>query len=447
MSIVCATDFSEPSASAVEAAARLAARMNVPLHLVHSLEVNFDQMQGAPRTGLEQWAEARLGRKADALQRTVREVHVHVTAGPPDDEVVQLAERLSASLIVVAALGNRPRSLWQLGSHADRIAQRSRIPVLIVRDAAPFDAWVQEHRPLRIALAADRSTSSELAARWIGELARFGLCEVVAIHLYWPPHEFHRLGLDGVRDYATPDPVVTETLERELRDRFAALASSTPVRLRLEPHVGRRAERIAELALEEKADLLVVGSHMRTAIARLWEGSVSRGVLQASACSVVCVPAGTLAPLAPTPRVQSVLVATDFSTTGNAAVALAYAIVNRGGTVHLAHVMNGPRDALAPHDVLKPASPDPSAAEAIGRLHALLPSDAAEHAKTTRVHLLEAADAATGICQAAERLNADVICLGTHGRSALGKVLLGSVAEAVMQQTRRPVLFARRVKE
>ena len=38
MSILCGTDFSEPSSRALTAAAHLAKRMQVPLHLMHSIE-------------------------------------------------------------------------------------------------------------------------------------------------------------------------------------------------------------------------------------------------------------------------------------------------------------------------------------------------------------------------------------------------------------------------
>jgi nucleotide-binding universal stress UspA family protein len=41
---------------------------------------------------------------------------------------------------------------------------------------------------------------------------------------------------------------------------------------------------------------------------------------------------------------------------------------------------------------------------------------------------------------AADRLGADVIVIGTHGRTGLSRLLLGSVAERVVGRSRRPVL-------
>jgi nucleotide-binding universal stress UspA family protein len=47
------------------------------------------------------------------------------------------------------------------------------------------------------------------------------------------------------------------------------------------------------------------------------------------------------------------------------------------------------------------------------------------------------------ICQAAEQEPADLIVTGSHGRTGLAHVLLGSVAERVVRHASCPVLVAR----
>jgi nucleotide-binding universal stress UspA family protein len=59
------------------------------------------------------------------------------------------------------------------------------------------------------------------------------------------------------------------------------------------------------------------------------------------------------------------------------------------------------------------------------------------------VHVLSSRHPAQAIAQAAERLDADVICLGTHGRTGVARTLLGSEAQSVLANTHRPVLLAR----
>ena len=51
----------------------------------------------------------------------------------------------------------------------------------------------------------------------------------------------------------------------------------------------------------------------------------------------------------------------------------------------------------------------------------------------------------TGILDEAERLAADLIVMGTHGKGSLRYALLGSVAKKVLRQTMRPVLVVLRL--
>jgi nucleotide-binding universal stress UspA family protein len=61
----------------------------------------------------------------------------------------------------------------------------------------------------------------------------------------------------------------------------------------------------------------------------------------------------------------------------------------------------------------------------------------------TRVSLGEAV---WEICRAAEREHADMIIMGSHGRTGLSHVVLGSVAERVVRHASCPVLVARMPK-
>ena len=57
--------------------------------------------------------------------------------------------------------------------------------------------------------------------------------------------------------------------------------------------------------------------------------------------------------------------------------------------------------------------------------------------------VIESHNAWRGIVQAAESLPADLIVMGSHGRSGLEKLVLGSVAQAVLSHTHLPVLVVR----
>lgn len=57
-----------------------------------------------------------------------------------------------------------------------------------------------------------------------------------------------------------------------------------------------------------------------------------------------------------------------------------------------------------------------------------------------RVEVIPDRRVAESIVDAAERYGADLVVMGTHGRTGLQRVLLGSVAEAVLRRARVPVL-------
>jgi nucleotide-binding universal stress UspA family protein len=450
MAILCGTDFSESSFKAVRAALHLAERQELPLHLVHVIEFGPERTFDAPRFDAERWARGQLEGMVARLGESRVRIHSHVQSGAPDEVLQALASELSAKLIVVAALGQRGSDSWRLGGHAERLAHRSSCPVLLVRDFQAFEAWAQQERPLRIVLGADLSQSCEHAMRWIQRLASFGPCQVTATHLYWPPEQFERLGLAGVRNLLEPDSVVTATLRRDLAARLAEALGHVPVEIKLEPHLGGVGGRLAMLATELGADLLVVGTHGRSGVDWVVRGSVSHAVVHQATMSVACVPLPGDAGLARPEPPSKVLVATDFSEVGNAAVPLAYSVVAPSGVVQLVHVLKERgRHPTEARDIFSSAGSgaEDEVDEARRMLQALVPQGERGRGVQSEVHVLMAGDPALAICQAAERLDAAIVCVGTHGRSGIGKTLLGSVAASVVQSTHRPVLLARPVIE
>jgi nucleotide-binding universal stress UspA family protein len=139
---------------------------------------------------------------------------------------------------------------------------------------------------------------------------------------------------------------------------------------------------------------------------------------------------------------RRVLVPTDFSKLGDKAIAFAYGAAQRGGEVSLVHV-------IPPVGGFKPDAEGPDGRHAkrkrdlAARLEALVPENAVARGIQSRVEVVEHQHPAAAICQAAERAGADLICIGSRGRSGIKKKLLGSVAEAVMKRSSQPVLVIR----
>ncbi|MFZ4481525.1 MAG: universal stress protein [Rhodoferax sp.] len=64
-------------------------------------------------------------------------------------------------------------------------------------------------------------------------------------------------------------------------------------------------------------------------------------------------------------------------------------------------------------------------------------------AVSVNTSVIESHTAWRGVVEAAESLQADLIVMGSHGRSGLEKLVLGSVTQAVLSHTKLPVLVVR----
>jgi len=74
------------------------------------------------------------------------------------------------------------------------------------------------------------------------------------------------------------------------------------------------------------------------------------------------------------------------------------------------------------------------------KLRALVPPYAERLGVTTHVSIIEGRAAAEAIVQASERLAVDAISLGSRGGGAVARALFGSVAQKVVQSSRKPVM-------
>jgi nucleotide-binding universal stress UspA family protein len=452
MTILCGIDFSTHSKGAAEIAAGLAERWKEPLVILHSVEA-FTDTEVPSEPTLREQARELLAREGERLRLgawsllshgpqestaicpaprlTVRE---KVAAGPPDETLADYALQGEIKLIVVASLGHRQSSRWLLGSVAERTAQTSPVPVLVIRDAAPWRAWLRGERPLRVVIGADASTSSDTALRWAAELIRAAPCDVTVAYVTWPPEERERFGPGGSMNIIKIDPDIEQILHRDLTSRIERFFDDGKPVVRIISNLGRPGSRLLQLAEDQNADLLVVGTHQRRGLSRLWHGSVSRELLHDAPMSVACVPrpAGSHRQQEPIPVVRRVLAATDLSELGNRAVAHAYSVLPKGGVVHLLHVAI-PGGAGSPKPVV--------------HLEELIPADAEARGIETHVEVIPAQNVASAISAYAEREAVDLICMGSHGRTGLARVLLGSVAEAVFKHSRHPVMLIRPLPE
>lgn len=145
---------------------------------------------------------------------------------------------------------------------------------------------------------------------------------------------------------------------------------------------------------------------------------------------------------------RTLLVPHDFSPCADRALALAADVAPRhGARIVLAHVTHLPPGLTAAGLLTDPHTGETVRVDEHARSQALAelePRAAAVRARgldvTTRAALGEIAEQVLALADAEQ---ADVIVMGTHGRTGLAHLLLGSLTEKVLRHARIPVLTVR----
>lgn len=446
MTILSATDFSSCSRTAVRLAASLAKRRGEMLHLLHVVEpMGVDPAaamiaNAAWEAEMASTAEGELELIAQQIRATGVAVATSVVQGYAAGEILDAARVREVSLIVVGSHGRKGAARLVIGSCAQKVACAAVRPVLVARESSiDFRRW-ESSLPLRLALATDGSAATRAVFFWARSAAATTPENITLVRVYWPPQEGARYGIDDPWFENEGNPEILRLMERDLRHDAKALGGAQAPPIRFQVALRNGGEELAESAAGLGIDALVTGVPRR----RLghWTSLGPKAVLRAASMPVFCIPEGIEPAGRHIPRFRSVLIATDFSDVSKQAILPAYGLLAGGGQAHLCHVVE---QKLAGEQLI-PVAPALSAQERTAleeKLRALTPDEAAERGIGTHVTVLEGTSVATEILQAAERLDVDAIAIASHGRTGLGRLLIGSVAEEVVRRSSRPLLIVR----
>jgi nucleotide-binding universal stress UspA family protein len=196
------------------------------------------------------------------------------------------------------------------------------------------------------------------------------------------------------------------------------------------------ATEILRVADEVGADLIVMGTHGRTRLRRLLAGSVAATVLTGAHGSVLALRAGQSEPKAE--AMQVIVHPTDFYRASEAALEVARALArdHRARLIVLHVVPLDPyldgklgaeidiRDYQRSLDLLRKRLDGP---------------DLKHRVETRLVRGFEAEE----ILREAQDFAADLIVMGTHGRTGLRRLLMGNTAQSVLPRASCPVLVVK----
>jgi nucleotide-binding universal stress UspA family protein len=246
------------------------------------------------------------------------------------------------------------------------------------------------------------------------------------------PEQAELAGAEAADDVGRHAAAILESAREVVGDLPAELrtvAASSPAR------------GLAELAEEEGAEAVVVGSTRRGAIGRVMTGSTAERLLHGTGCPVAVAPRGYRRHH-PEP-LRAIGVAFSDTPDGHEAVRAAAELAGRAGLPLTVYSVVGLHvNWLRPESVLPDASVVPeevreAARDALDQVVAGLPADVRANGELLFGEVVDE------LSMAAER-GVDLLVCGSRGYGPVRRVLLGTVSSALVRQASVPTLVVPR---
>ncbi len=280
-SILVATDFSTRSDRAMRRATLLAKQTGATLFIAHVV----DNDQSAPIVETERQVAEQL---LDDQAQTIHQVdglrcETRVILAAPFAGIAQAARDTQADLVVI---GPHRRQMLRdafAGTTAERSIRHAQCPVLMV-NAAPVAGYRQA------LLSTDFSDCARAAAEAYHKLGIGADAQCSLLHVFEAPDLQHVLihTLKEEERARYLDQEATKA-QAELAD-FRATLSFQSCKLLTRFRGSTVANEVLNMAEQNAADLIVLGTQGRSGLKKLFLGSVAEEVLRYAKCDVLAVP-------------------------------------------------------------------------------------------------------------------------------------------------------------
>jgi universal stress protein E len=280
MHILAATDFSTRSNRAVRQAGLLAQPDNSQLHIVHVVD---DDQPGELVRMEKREAERVLSEQTGSIPE-LRGVQTRpmVVTGDPFEGILRTAADVNADLIVMGS--HRKQLLLDIfiGTTIERVIRKSSFPVLMVNNEA-------QRRYEKVVAPVDMSDHSAYALR-VALSMRLISGGATLLHAFFPLGK-GKMFVAGI-DQASIDDYVASERQKAMEELATFLISNDLGRekwsLRVED--GRAFEVISRAVADMRPDLLVMGTHGRSALLKALIGSATEEALRSLSVDILAVP-------------------------------------------------------------------------------------------------------------------------------------------------------------
>lgn len=286
-----------------------------------------------------------------------------------------------------------------------------------------------------ILCAVDFSETSTEALRYAIATARRADAEVHVVHAW-------QLPIAALADGAAVIALdTTDRVRAELEDQLRALVAAhgaPDVVIHAHLVMGEPAALVVGEAARRGCDTIVIGTHGRSGLPHMILGSVAERVVRTAPGRVIVVPRRdpSQPPFAERP-LREIVCAVDFTRRSEEALRQAIPIAEAAhARVHVVHVWD-PSAYFRVDDVQVRAEAHRAAQEVAAVVH--------RHSgrRVELVPVVRIGTAYLQIVELAREVGADLVVVGTEGKTGVTRLLLGSVAERVVRSSPVPVLTVR----
>lgn len=286
--ILVGVDDSDASKAALTYATRLACEHGGELLIIHS--VNWLPLVAQMASSgafvdttpvvddLKAEGEALLDRAFDAAQRGGAYAQRRALEGEPAKNILEQAAEAKCSVIVMGTHGRQGLERLFVGSTTEAVLRGSAIPVLTVRPGMTFTAPGKRCFE-RIVAGIDESEPSTAALQTILDL---------------PPEDRQYVIFYSVAGASEDE----QDQAHRVIGKAVGLANARGISAKGRVIAGHPDEALIAAAQKQAADLIVLGSHGRDGLQRLFLGSVAEGVVRKSPVPVLVVRTRTDVPVA-----------------------------------------------------------------------------------------------------------------------------------------------------
>jgi nucleotide-binding universal stress UspA family protein len=295
--VFCAVDFSETSSVALTHATQLAARHRAGLvlgHVVEPLPVVAYPILMVPADAeldLCQFANERLEELANTVRKSGLTVVTVLEQGPPGIHLIEMAEKAHADIVVIGTRGLMGFEHLLLGSTAEYVVRRSTCPVLTVHPAnvSPRDPIEMVIVPTD--LSPDATAAGDAFIRIFDGVER---PRVVLVFADPTPPYLEPFQHQTLEKWGQPDERKSDIDER----MAPTVAKLTSAGFEVENAIldGGPVQAVTALAEERDADMIVMTTHGRSAVANMLVGRTAQRIVQHAPCPVLTLRSTTKEP-------------------------------------------------------------------------------------------------------------------------------------------------------